>query len=327
MISIIIAVKNEEKYIERCLQSLIDQDFPKDQYEIIVVDGRSTDETKKIVKEISGRIRRPGISLYENPGIIPPAGWNVGLVKAEGDFILLFGGHATAPKDFLSRNWKTWEEFSKIYDNLSAVGGLYKIVSFENFTQKLNFVLLTSPFSGSNAYKRTNGTRVTTTTVYGMYKRQIVKEGGGFDESLKTGGDLEFNLRLGRKGYIMVTNSRINHFYNPRTNFMRMLKQIWNYGIAKGTLLRRGYPLPKAVLAPLFSAYFLSVILLFWLPFYWLPIIPYTFLNLAFSAHHSIKERDMRLLLALPLLYFYAHFSSGISIALGYLFRGWAHWR
>ena len=53
MISIIIAAKDEEKYIERCLNSLIGQDFPKDAYEILVADGRSRDKTREMIKKIT----------------------------------------------------------------------------------------------------------------------------------------------------------------------------------------------------------------------------------------------------------------------------------
>ena len=49
-ISVIVVTKNEEKNISTCLESLLAQDCPKDRYEIIVVDGASTDKTQDICR-------------------------------------------------------------------------------------------------------------------------------------------------------------------------------------------------------------------------------------------------------------------------------------
>ena len=46
----VIPARNEEKYIERCILSLLDQDYPE--FEIIVIDDNSTDATPKILKNI-----------------------------------------------------------------------------------------------------------------------------------------------------------------------------------------------------------------------------------------------------------------------------------
>ena len=49
-VSIVVPARNEEKYIERCIISLLDQDYPG--FEIIVIDDNSTDATSKILKNI-----------------------------------------------------------------------------------------------------------------------------------------------------------------------------------------------------------------------------------------------------------------------------------
>ncbi|PIP12385.1 MAG: glycosyl transferase, partial [bacterium (Candidatus Stahlbacteria) CG23_combo_of_CG06-09_8_20_14_all_40_9] len=50
-ISIVIPCRNEEKFIGKCLDSIIEQDYPKDKLEILVVDGMSEDRTREIMKE------------------------------------------------------------------------------------------------------------------------------------------------------------------------------------------------------------------------------------------------------------------------------------
>jgi len=50
-VSVIVGIRNEEKFIEECIESLLDLDYPRDSYEIIIVDGMSTDKTPDIVKK------------------------------------------------------------------------------------------------------------------------------------------------------------------------------------------------------------------------------------------------------------------------------------
>ncbi|GAI34864.1 unnamed protein product, partial [marine sediment metagenome] len=49
-VSVVVAVRNEERYIRECLDSLLAQDYPRNRYEVLVVDGRSTDRTREIVE-------------------------------------------------------------------------------------------------------------------------------------------------------------------------------------------------------------------------------------------------------------------------------------
>lgn len=56
--SIIIPSRNEEKFIEKCVKSFLDCDYPGELIEVIVVDGMSEDGTRKIVRELSERDSR-----------------------------------------------------------------------------------------------------------------------------------------------------------------------------------------------------------------------------------------------------------------------------
>jgi len=65
MVSIIIPCRNEEKFIGKCLDSILNQDYPKENLGVLVVDGMSEDRTGKIVREHSEK--HPFIKLLENP--------------------------------------------------------------------------------------------------------------------------------------------------------------------------------------------------------------------------------------------------------------------
>ncbi len=53
VVSVVVAMRNEENYIAPCLQSVIDQDYPGEQVEILIMDGMSTDSSRDIVSEFA----------------------------------------------------------------------------------------------------------------------------------------------------------------------------------------------------------------------------------------------------------------------------------
>ncbi|HLQ76604.1 MAG TPA: glycosyltransferase, partial [Terriglobia bacterium] len=65
-VSIIIPMRDEEKYIGRCLDSILASEFPKDQYEVLVADGESQDASREIV--LAKAAEHPCIRLLRNPG-------------------------------------------------------------------------------------------------------------------------------------------------------------------------------------------------------------------------------------------------------------------
>jgi hypothetical protein len=221
----------------------------------------------------------------------------------------------------------SWNRYSKEIDKLAAVGGSYEVPEMESFSQRLGYVLLNSLFSGSNPRQRIKEPKVISTIMWSLYKTEIVKEVGGFEDDLKNGGDLEFNLRLGRYGYKLLLDPEIKFNYVPRKDFVRMLKQIWNYAVAKGMFLTRGYRLYKAAIAPLFFLYVLALPLLALVHLILvLPMGLYVLLNLLFSLYNTVKQGDIRFLFLLPIMYFYVHFSSGLAVLLGMVFKKRFFW-
>jgi glycosyltransferase involved in cell wall biosynthesis len=81
-VSVVVTAYNEEKYIGRCLRSLLSQTFPSDAYEIIVVDDCSDDRTAHALSQFSGAIRV--LTNETNRGL--PASINLGLRAARGEF-------------------------------------------------------------------------------------------------------------------------------------------------------------------------------------------------------------------------------------------------
>ena len=88
MISVICPIYNEEKYIGKCIDSILRQDYPKEDMEVLLVDGMSTDKTREIV--LSYCADYPFIRLLDNPRKIVPYAMNIGIQAAKGDIVIRY---------------------------------------------------------------------------------------------------------------------------------------------------------------------------------------------------------------------------------------------
>ncbi len=103
-LSIIIPIRNEEKFIKETLTALSHQDYPKDRFEILVVDGRSKDNTRDIVKLFISEHPKINIRLLDNPGLLSSRARNVGIRAAKGQVIGIIDGHVYLPNRTLFIN-------------------------------------------------------------------------------------------------------------------------------------------------------------------------------------------------------------------------------
>lgn len=98
MLSIICPIYNEAKYIEGCIQSILLQDYPKQQLEVLFVDGMSKDGTRDVVNEYSRRYSF--IHLLDNERRIVPVAMNIGIKASKGDVIMRLDAHAQYPSNY-----------------------------------------------------------------------------------------------------------------------------------------------------------------------------------------------------------------------------------
>ena len=296
-VSIIIPCRNEEKYIGKCLDSVISQDFPKENLEVLAVNGASADKTKEIVQSYAAKY--PFIKLLENPKKYTSFGLNIGLKASRGAVILRMDSHAGYEKDYISKCVKYLKEYDA--DN---VGGVMKTLpSKKTIFARAIAISLSHPFGAGGSYFRTGSAkpRWVDTVFGGCYKREVFNKIGLFNENLLRSQDMEFNLRLKKAGgKILLVPDIINHYY-PKSNPIDFLKHNFSDGIWAI------YPLK-------FGANFLSfrhfIPLIFVLT---LPVIvwPYLVLSLLFSLIISIKNKDARLFFVMPVVFGIRHLAYG----------------
>ena len=98
-VTIIAPCRNEEKYIERAVISILNNDYPSELMDLLIVDGMSTDGTREIVKEMIKNDSR--IKLLDNPHKIVPTAMNIGIKNAEGDYIIRIDCHSEFARDYI----------------------------------------------------------------------------------------------------------------------------------------------------------------------------------------------------------------------------------
>ena len=95
-------IYNEEKYIKKCVDSLLMQDYPMENVEWIFVDGGSKDRTVEILE--SYRQKYPDlIKILENPKKIVPCAMNIGIAASCGKYVVRLDAHADYANDYISK--------------------------------------------------------------------------------------------------------------------------------------------------------------------------------------------------------------------------------
>jgi glycosyltransferase involved in cell wall biosynthesis len=231
-VSVIIPVRNEERYIERCLYTLARQDYPRERFEVLVVDGRSDDATRPIVTRFRAESTLD-VGLLDNPRRKTAAALNVGLREARGEVIVRVDGHAAVAPDFLRRSVA-----ALIETGADCVGG---VIESEGDTYMGNVIALAmaSRFGVGGAAFRVGGSGKADTVAFGAYRRDVFDRIGHFTEEIDRGEDDEFNYRLRDAGGTILLVPGIRARYTARGSLAGLWRQYFGYGRAKPEVLRR----------------------------------------------------------------------------------------
>ena len=193
-VSVVMPVYNEEKYIGKCIESLLLQDYPVENMEWIFIDGNSVDKTVQIIDEYSQQ--HPGlIQVYNNPDKIVPYAMNIGIAASKGKYIVRLDAHADYAPNYISK-------CVHFLDTTDAdnVGGLAETKS-TGFIGCAIAKMLSSKFGVGNSQFRTDGDSGYVDTVpFGAFKREVFTKYGGYDERLVRNQDNEMNYRIRKNG-------------------------------------------------------------------------------------------------------------------------------
>jgi len=307
---------NEQRTIRSLLVSIDRQTHPRQNIEVIIADGLSTDQTRQEIQKF--KLENPNLSVrvVDNPKRSIPAGLNRAIDAASGDYIVRLDAHSVPAADYVARSIAALE--AGLGDN---VGGLWEIQPGSDTWQSRSIAKAAAhPLGVGDARYRVGGKAQEVDTVpFGAFQRSLIARIGKFDETLLTNEDYDFNTRIRRAGGKIWFDPGIKSQYIARRDFSALARQYWRYGYWKVKMLRR---FPESFrwrqLAGMFVVSF-PVLALLGIWFSWatwlllVEIMVYLLALISVGMQLAFKHRDLTLLWGVPMAIATMHFSWGTA--------------
>lgn len=324
-ITIILPCRDEEECIERCLDSIIANEFPKERLEILVLDGMSEDLTREIVAGYVDKF--DFIKMLDNPGRTQQIASNLAMKYANGDLIIRMDAHCTYAKNYISQCVHYLTE-----TGADCVGGrLVTKPREETLRGKAIAVGMSEPFGvGPSRFRVTGETENkipiwVDTVPFGCYRREVFDKVGLYREDIPFSEDMEFHKRMREKGCrILFVPTIISHYY-ARSSLGPFLRHTLRNGVwailptkFTGRLVVR--PMHLVPLAFVGSLVGFGAISLIW-SILLVPVLGisgvYILANIGVSAKLALREREPGYLVVLPIVFCILHVAYGLGSIFG----------
>jgi succinoglycan biosynthesis protein ExoA len=314
-VSIIVPVRNEARFIRATVTQLLEQDYDPERFEVLVADGQSTDETAEIVRDLAALYEN--LRLLDNPGRWSSAGRNRAIRAARGDILVVIDGHCDL------HNTRYLRELVAAFERSGAdcIGRPQPLEVRSATLLQRAIAAARSSWLGhqptSHIYANAEGF-VAPQSVAVAYRRRVFEIVGLFDEDFDACEDVELNDRVARAGLRCFFTPAVSVTYYPRTRLSGLFRQLARYGRGRVRLMRkRPETFTPACLVP--AVFVLGLLLgpvLAWLSSalgaaYAGTVCLYAALVALASAMSSLRARDVRLLLWLPLVFVTIHLGAG----------------
>ena len=322
-ISIIIPCRNEENFIENCIQSVQEFLIPDNtEIEILIIEGKSIDNTRNILETLIKKDSR--IMLIENPNIFQSFALNIGLKKARGEFIMRLDAHTIYPKNYLYDLHETIVKTNS--DNCG--GQLITKPNGNTYGSAIVQAITTHPFGVGNSGFRTGLKQGEVDTVpFGYFKKGIFNKIGIFDERLTRAQDYEFNSRIIKNGgKIWLNPTVVATYYNQNTLYKFYKKQMlieapynaYMWYLAPYTFTYR-HAITGVFVIGLIGGFLLYPFILFTRYIFFSVLVLYFVLATISAFQQAIRYNNPLHIFVLPICFFLYHILHGLGLLGGLL--------
>src|SRR5574338_556475 len=315
LVSIIVCCYNEEKYIAKCINSLLCQTNLSGNIEILVIDGLSEDNTKTILRKMMLVDSR--IKLFENTLKVKPPAVNIGFRESKGKYVAICDAHTEYDSNYLISCLRIFHSNSDVW----CVGG--PIISIgETSFGKANAIAMSSPIGVGNAKHRfPDYEGFAEMACFPVFRREVISKVGYYDEFFIINHDDEYCYRLRQeRGKVFLTTNAKSYYY-VRNSFVDLFKQYFNYGLWQIAFLKKHkIPISLRQLIPFsfFTIVFILMILgIIFKNFIVSISLPIIYIGILFVYSLSLlKKHEFKVALKFPFAVITLHF----SYAIGFLF-------
>lgn len=253
---------NEETAIVACLETIVAQDYPAELIEVLIVDGRSEDNTLGEVRRYVEELRQktsgpvPDIKIVDNPQRDQASAWNLAMEETTGDVIALVVAHSFLAPDFTSRS------IARLQDgNADVVGGPYRMVGVGAVGEAIAAAMSSRFGVGQSRYRWGGDVEDIDSLANAVYPVDLLKRFMPFDRSIGKGigQDWDIHFRMREDGVRLGQYSDIKHEFHARSSLSRLWRQQFRYATTKVDVIR------KHGLKALRASHFIPLLFVLWI--------------------------------------------------------------
>ncbi len=259
-VSVIVPIRNEKAHLEITLRNLMEQDYPTDRFEILIVDGMSTDGTRELCAHFSKTDSR--IRLIDNPKLFVAAAFNMGIRAARGDIVMIVGGHTHVAQNYITESVRVLNDHPEVV----GTGGPVHSVARTTFGRAVAVAMAHPLGIGNATHRYPNFEGYAFGSAFPVFRKSLFDEVGYYDESFVRNQDDEFLLRLQMMGLKNYITPKIRSDYFVRETPTQLFRQFVQYGywrVAVIQKLKRAASLrqfaPSIFVASLILAFVLNI--------------------------------------------------------------------
>jgi glycosyltransferase involved in cell wall biosynthesis len=262
-----IVARNEEDYISQTLESLINQDFSHEEFEIMVVDGNSEDNTREIASEI---LEESNISYkilnendYGSSGLCFARNLVIDHSNTQSKYIAFTDADCILAKDWLTQLFRAIERSD---NKIVGAGGPRLIAPTTNKKEMVINAFITSLIAsgGNPAFSKRKIKFLNSIPNYNaIYKKDIISN-FRYEEELVFSDDHELNYRMHMAGYLFKYTPSARVYHRETSSILQFAKNMFRYGFMITNLVRKHRLLKiKMILTLIFLFYLIFILPLF----------------------------------------------------------------
>lgn len=230
-LSVICPFYNEEKYVPQLLECIDKQDLPKDEWEVLFVDGYGRDSSRRLIEDFVRK--HESARIIENPHRIASYAVNLGVETSQGEYIIRLDAHAWYPANYCSVLVKLCEETGA--DNIGCI--CHTKALNENKKNLAICEVLSHPFGVGNSQFRIGVKTLqrADTVPFGCFPKRTFERYGLYDTRLVRNQDIEFNHRIIAGGGSIYLTPKVYFVYYTRETWSELVDN--NFANGKWNIL------------------------------------------------------------------------------------------